>query len=77
MAWLPHEMGSEATWRSQKCMMPTLVGMLAIFQNWSISKSLVKGETLVDKSPRSFQMAAYEGMTWKVYLESVYMFALL
>ena len=42
VASLPREMGSEATWRSQKCMTPTLVGMLAIFQSWSISKSLVK-----------------------------------
>ena len=38
---------------------------------------LVMGEPLVDRSPRSFQMAACECMMWKVYLESVYMFDLL
>ena len=70
-------MGSEATWRSQQCMMRTLVGVLAIFQSWSISGSLVMGEPLVDRSPCSFQMAAYECMMWKAYLESVYMFALM
>ena len=68
-------MGSEATWRSQQCMMPTLVGVLAIFQSWSISKTLVMGEPLVDRSPRSFQMAACDCMMWTVDLESVYMFA--
>ena len=35
------------------------------------------GEPLVDRSPRSFQMAACECMMWNVYLESVYMFAIL
>ena len=70
-------MGSEATWRSQQCMMHTLVGVLAIFQSWSISGSLVMGEPLVDRSPCSFQMAAYECKMWKVYLESVYMSSLL
>ena len=34
-------------------------------------------EALVDRSPRSFQMVACDCMIWKVYLESVYMFALL
>ena len=34
-------------------------------------------EPLIDRSPCSFQMAAYECMMWKAYLESVYMFALL
>ena len=34
-------------------------------------------EPLVDRSPCSFQMATYECMMWKVYLESVYMFAFL
>ena len=38
---------------------------------------LVMGEPLVDRSPRSFQMAACDCMMWTVYLESVYMFALL
>ena len=58
-------------------MMPTSVGMLAAFKSWSISGVLVMGQPLVDRSPRSFQMAACECMMWKVYLESVYMFALL
>ena len=58
-------------------MMPTSIGMLAAFKSWSISRVLVMGEPLVDRSPRSFQMAACECMMWKVYLESVYMFALL
>ena len=58
-------------------MMPTSVGMLATFQSWSISKTLVMGEPLVDRRPLSFQMAACECMMWKVYLGSVYMFALL
>ena len=35
------------------------------------------GEPLVDRSPLSFQMAAYECMMWKIYLESVYIFAFL
>ena len=34
------------------------------------------GDPLVDRSPRSFQMAACECMMWKVYLESVYVFSL-
>ena len=34
-------------------------------------------EALVDRSHRSFQMVACDCMIWKVYLESVYMFALL
>ena len=58
-------------------MMPTSVGMLAAFKSWSISGVLVMGQPLVDRSPRSFQMAACECMMWKVYFESVYMFALL
>ena len=58
-------------------MMPTLLGMLAIFQSLSISRSQVMGEPFVDRSPRSFQMAACECMMWKIYLESVYVFALL
>ena len=57
--------------------MPTSVGMLAAFKSWSINGVLVMGQPLVDRSPRSFQMAACECMMWKVYLESVYMFALL
>ena len=57
--------------------MPTSVGMLAAFKSWSISGVLVMGQPLVDRSPCSFQMAACECMMWKVYLESVYMFALL
>ena len=35
------------------------------------------GEPFVDRSPHSFQMAACECMMWKIYLESVYVFALL
>ena len=58
-------------------MMPTSTGMLAAFTRWSIGGAIVMGEPLVDRSPRSFQMAACECMMWKVYLESVYMFALL
>ena len=58
-------------------MMPTSIGMLAAFKSWSISRVLVMGEPLVDRSPRSFQMAACECMMWKVYLESVYIFGLL
>ena len=58
-------------------MLPTSVGMLAAFKSWSISRALVMGEPLVDRNPRSFQMAACDCMMWKVYLESVYMFALL
>ena len=58
-------------------MMPTSVCMLAAFKRWSISRALVMGEPLVDRSPRSFQMAACECMMWNVYLESVYMFAIL
>ena len=46
-------------------------------KSWSIIRALVIGESLVDRSPRSFQMAACECMMWKVYLESVYMFDLL
>ena len=57
--------------------MPTSIGMLAAFKSWSISGELVMGESLVDRSPLSFQMVAYECMTWKIYLESVYIFALL
>ena len=57
--------------------MPTSVGMLAAFKSWSISGALVMGEPFVDRSPRSFQMAACECMMWKVCLESVYIFALL
>ena len=57
-------------------MMPTSVGMLAAFNSWSISGALVMEEPLVDRSPCSFQMAACECMMWKIYLESVYMFAL-
>ena len=58
-------------------MMPTSVGMSPAFKSWSISGALVMGDPLVDRSPCSFQMAACECMMWKVYLESVYMFALL
>ena len=58
-------------------MMPTSVGMLATFKSWSISRVLVMGKPLVDRCPCSFQMAACECMMWKVYLESVYMFAVL
>ena len=58
-------------------MMPTSVGMSAAFKSWSISGALVMGEPLVDRSPCSFQMAAYECKMWKVYLESVYMSSLL
>ena len=58
-------------------MMPTSTGMLAAFKSWSISGELVMGEPLVDRSPLSFQMAAYECMMWKIYLESVYIFAFL
>ena len=58
-------------------MMPTSVDMLAAFKSWSISRTLVMGEPLADRSSHSFQMAACECMMWKVYLESVYMFALL
>ena len=57
--------------------MPTSVGMLATFKSWSISRVLVMGKPLVGRRPRSFQMAACECMTWKVYLKSVYMFTLL
>ena len=38
---------------------------------------LVMGKPLVDRCPCSFQMAACECMTWKVYLKSAYMFILL
>ena len=58
-------------------MMPTSVGMLAAFKSQSISGVLVMREPLVDRSPRSFQMAACECVMWKVCLESVYIFALL
>ena len=58
-------------------MMPTSVGRLAAFKSWSISRVLVMRKPLVDRSPRSFQMAACDCMMWKVYLESVYMFLLL
>ena len=58
-------------------MMPTSVGILAAVKSWSTSGVLVVGEPLIDRSPCSFQMAACECMMWKVYLESVYMFALL
>ena len=58
-------------------MMPTSIGILAAFKSWSISGVLVMGEPLVDRRPHSFQMAAYECMTWKVCLQSVYIFALL
>ena len=57
--------------------MPTSTGMLAAFKSWSISGELVMGESLVDRSPLSFEMVAFECMTWKIYLESVYIFALL
>ena len=58
-------------------MMPTSVGMLAAFKSWSISGTLVMGEPFADRSPHSLQMAACECMMWKVYFESVYMFAIL
>ena len=58
-------------------MMPTSVGMLTAFNSWSISGALVMKEPFVDRSPCSFQMTACECMMWKVYLESVYMFAVL
>ena len=58
-------------------MMPTSVGMIAAFKSWSISEVLVMKEPLIDRSPCSFQMAAYECKMWKVYLESVYMSSLL
>ena len=58
-------------------MMPSSTGMLAAFKSWSISGELVMEEPLVDRSPCSFHMAAYECMTWKIYLESVYIFAVL
>ena len=58
-------------------MMPTSVDMLAAFKSWSISRTLVMGEPLADRSSHSFQMAACECMMWNVYLESVYMFAIL
>ena len=35
------------------------------------------GEPLVDRRPRSFQMAGWKCMMWKAYLELVYVFALL
>ena len=57
--------------------MPTLVGMLPEFKSWSIHGMLVMREPLINRSPHSFKMAACECMMWKVYLESVYMFALL
>ena len=57
--------------------MPTSVGILAAFKSWSMSRVLVTGEPLADRSPRSFWMAACQCMMWKAYLESVYMFALL
>ena len=56
--------------------MPTSVGMIAAFKSWSINEVLVMREPLIDRSPCSFQMAAYECMMWKAYLESVYMFVL-
>ena len=52
-------------------MMPTSVGILAAFKSWSISRALVMGELLADRSPRSFQMAAYKCMMWKAHLESL------
>ena len=55
-------------------MMPTSVGILAAFKSWNMSRALVMGEPLADRSPRSFQMAACKCTMWK---ESVYMFALL
>ena len=58
-------------------MMPTSVGMIAAFKSWSINEVLVMREPLIDRSPCSFQMAAYECMMWKAYLESVYIFALI
>ena len=58
-------------------MIPTSVGVLAAVKSRSTSGALVVGEPLIDRSPCSFQMAACECMMWKVYLESVYMFALL
>ena len=76
-ASLPQKMGSEAIWWPRQWMMPTSVGILAAVKSWSTSGVLVVGEPLIDRSPCSFQMAACECMMWKVYLESVYMFALL
>ena len=78
-ALLPHEMGSEATWWPQQCMMPTSSGMLAAFKSWNIGGALVMGEPLVDKSPRSFQMAACEWMMWKfrIFRISVYVCSLI
>ena len=58
-------------------MMPTSVGMLAAFKSWSISGALVMGEPFINRSLHSFKMAACECMMWNVYLESVYMFAIL
>ena len=52
-ALLPCEIGSEATWWPQQCMIPPAVGMLAAFKSWSISGVLVMGEPLVDRSPHS------------------------
>ena len=57
--------------------MPTSVSMLAAFKSWCISGALVMGEPLVHRTPHSFQMAACQCMMWKVYLESVYIFAFL
>ena len=58
-------------------MMPTSVGMLTAFKSWSISDALVMSKLLVDRRPCSFRMAAGQCMMWKVYLESVCVFALL
>ena len=58
-------------------MMPTSVGMLPAFKGWSTNGALVMGQPFINRSLHSFKMVACECMMWKVYLESVYMFALL
>ena len=58
-------------------MIPTSVGMLPVFKGWSINGALVMGEPFINRSLHSFKMAACECMMWNVYLESVYMFAIL
>ena len=58
-------------------MMPTSVGMLPAFKGWSINGALVMGQPFINRSLHSFKMVACKCMMWKVYLESVYMFALL
>ena len=74
-ALLPHEMRSEATWWPWQCMMPASIGIVAAFRSWCISGALVMGDSFVERSPYSFQMAACEYMIWEVYLESVYLCA--